>query len=200
MPRAEGPYRLPHDAEARLVAALGGLRNREAAFALAVFLARFWSAPDRLALAFPVDRRKLADRPDLGLTADQVRGALGALERIGFVAREIPTGSQYRRTPEGRQRKPILFRFGGEWGEAFATANARARAARGGLERKRRPVLAPKPPRPSAGILAAPARTVPHNQSQASAGFLMGEAGLEGALARFGKLVARSEGLALGQR
>jgi hypothetical protein len=39
-------------------------RARARDFALAVFLARFWSAPDRLALAFPVDRRKLADRPD----------------------------------------------------------------------------------------------------------------------------------------
>ena len=40
------------------------LRNGEAAFALATFLARFWSTPTRITLGFPIDRRELA-RPDL---------------------------------------------------------------------------------------------------------------------------------------
>jgi hypothetical protein len=51
--RGEGRYRLPHNVQDRLAAALQPYRNREAAFALAVFLARFWSMPGRVALPFP---------------------------------------------------------------------------------------------------------------------------------------------------
>ena len=43
-----GPYRLPHDVRDRLTAALAPFRNRDAAFALATFLGRFWSTPNRL--------------------------------------------------------------------------------------------------------------------------------------------------------
>ena len=42
-----GPYRLPSDVQDRLTAALSPFRNREAAFTLAMFLARFWSRPER---------------------------------------------------------------------------------------------------------------------------------------------------------
>src|SRR5215210_3933828 len=70
------PYRLPREASERLALALTPARNREAAFALARFLARFWSTPSRLLTAFPIDRRALANRPDLGLTEAQVRGAV----------------------------------------------------------------------------------------------------------------------------
>src|SRR5215204_7371663 len=56
-----GPYRLPHDVRDRLTAALVPFRNRDAAFALAVFLGRFWSTPARLLTAFPIDRRELAE-------------------------------------------------------------------------------------------------------------------------------------------
>src|SRR4051812_30904293 len=55
-----GPYRLPRDVCDRLAAALAAFRNRDAAFALAVFLGRFWSSPNRLLTAFPIDRRELA--------------------------------------------------------------------------------------------------------------------------------------------
>ena len=40
-----GGYTLPKAAQDRLTTSLRGFRNREAAFALAVFLARYWSAP-----------------------------------------------------------------------------------------------------------------------------------------------------------
>src|SRR3954465_10848324 len=53
-----GPYRLPHDVRDRLAAALMPFRNRDAAFALATFLGRFWSTPARLPPAFPIDRRR----------------------------------------------------------------------------------------------------------------------------------------------
>src|SRR4051812_930113 len=43
-----GPYRLPHDVRDRLAAALAPFGNRDAAFALATFLGRFWSTPNRL--------------------------------------------------------------------------------------------------------------------------------------------------------
>src|SRR3954463_9425920 len=56
-----GPYRLPHEVRDRLAAALVPYRNRDAAFALATFLGRFWSTPNRLLTVFPIDRRELAD-------------------------------------------------------------------------------------------------------------------------------------------
>src|SRR5919107_5102287 len=81
----EGPYRLPHDIRDRLGTALAPFRNREAAFALATFLARFWSAPGRVACSFPIDRRELADRPDLGLTEKRVRSAITTPQAGGFL-------------------------------------------------------------------------------------------------------------------
>jgi hypothetical protein len=51
----------------RLAAALMPFRNREAAFVLATFLARFWSVPGRVAGSFPIDRRALADHEGLEL-------------------------------------------------------------------------------------------------------------------------------------
>src|SRR5215211_3999049 len=68
-----GPYRLPHDVRDRLTVALVPYRNRDAAFALATFLGRFWSTPNRLLTAFPIDRRELADHVALGLTEARVR-------------------------------------------------------------------------------------------------------------------------------
>src|SRR4051812_44907941 len=59
-----GPYRLPHDVRAHLGTGLAQYRNRDAAFALAMFVGRFWSAPGRIEQAFPIDRRALANRPD----------------------------------------------------------------------------------------------------------------------------------------
>ena len=63
-----GGYTLPKAAQDRLTTSLRGFRNREAAFALAVFLARYWSAPGRIELAFTVDRRALDEHGELGLT------------------------------------------------------------------------------------------------------------------------------------
>jgi hypothetical protein len=59
---------IPH---ALLTAALEPWRNRDAAFALAVFLARLWSTPSRIIDAFPIDRR------EFGLTEDTVPGRSG---------------------------------------------------------------------------------------------------------------------------
>ena len=112
-------YRLPHDIRDRLAASLAPFRNREAAFALAVFLARFWSVPGRVSGSFPIDRRALTDHQDLQLTEARVRGAIKTLEAVGFLERAIPaTGSQYKQVGEGLHRKPILFVFGSEYGPA----------------------------------------------------------------------------------
>ena len=56
---ASGRYSLPRPVLDRLQAALAPAKNREAALVLAVFLARYWSAPARLGQAFPIDRRAL---------------------------------------------------------------------------------------------------------------------------------------------
>src|SRR3954452_14632426 len=124
------PYRLPHDVWDRLVSALAPARNRDAALALAVFLGRFWSTPSRITSAFPIDRRELADRADLGLTEAEVRGAIRALENVGFLDRAVTAGSTHRPTSDGLHRKPVLFQFGSEYASSFSMANKRAQKAR----------------------------------------------------------------------
>jgi hypothetical protein len=177
-PSSAGPYRLPRDVRDRLATALAPFRNRDAAFTLAHFLARFWSTPNRLLVAFPIDRRALANRPDLGLTEAQVRGAVRALENVGFLDRALPEkGSAYRQVgPEGElHRKPVLFRFGGEYAPLFAAANRRAAAARGGQERARRQISPAPVPRPSAARAMAPVIKSPKSKSEAETKVLMGE-------------------------
>ncbi|TGD93746.1 hypothetical protein EU555_33005 [Methylobacterium nonmethylotrophicum] len=193
----------------QLTAALAGFRNRDAAFALATWLARFWSAPRKLLYAFPVDRRAIAGREDLGLTEARVRGALAALEEIGFLARYEPDpGKRYQRTAKGLHRRPLLFRFGEEYAVAFTAANARAQAARGAPAPARRPIPRPEPQRAPAANVVAPVRPailpgrptiVPASQlaqKQAIGGsrVIMGEerraessSPLEAALARLGR-------------
>jgi hypothetical protein len=177
---AEGasPYRLPREVSERLVTALTPARNREAAFALARFLARFWSTPSRLLTAFPIDRRALANRPDLGLTEAQVRGGIRALDAVGFLERALPEeGSAYRAVGPGGElhRKPVLFRFGGEYASLFAAANNRAAAARGGHKRPRRPTGMGPIPRPPAARATAAVVKSPKSKSEAEPLVLMGE-------------------------
>src|SRR3954447_11780731 len=123
-----GTYRLPHDIRDRLAAALVPFRNRDAAFALALFLGRFWSTPSRLLTAFPIDRRELAEHPALGLTEARVRGAIQTLEEVGFLDRAVTSGSTHKPTPDGLHRKPVLFMFGADYGPLFSAANKRAAA------------------------------------------------------------------------
>jgi hypothetical protein len=171
--RAEGPYRLPHEVRDRLAAALAPFRNREAAFTLAVFLARYWSMPGRFALPFPIDRRALAGHRELGLTEARVRGAIRVLEEVGFLARFVTSGSRYKATEEGLRRKPIPFQFGSDYFPLFDAANKRA-AARGRQEGARRTV-APDPARgPSVSSVEARAKS-PKDNSEADRKVIMGE-------------------------
>src|SRR5215213_9418356 len=150
-----GPYRLPHDVRDRLTAALVPYRNRDAAFALATFLGRFWSTPNRLLTAFPIDRRELADHPALGLTEARVRGAIRTLEEVGFLDRAMASGSTHQPTPDGLHRKPVLFMFGGDYGPLFGAANRRTAAARERRSGARRALPPANPARPSTKVASA---------------------------------------------
>src|SRR3954471_21327304 len=174
-PASAGPYRLPRDVRDRLAAALAPCRNRDAAFALATFLARYWSTPARLLAAFPIDRRELGGHAGLGLTEARVRGAIRTLEEVGFLDRAVASGSTHRPTPDGLHRKPVLFMFGRDYGPLFRMANKRAAAAR---ERRsnalRRPPLA-SPLRPSTDLLPARPLNSPKNKRSEASKVIMGE-------------------------
>src|SRR3954469_6048543 len=172
---AAGPYRLPHDVRDRLSAALAPFRNRDAAFALAVFLGRFWSTPARLLAAFPIDRRELADHDALGLTEARVRGAIRALEEVGFLDRAAASGSTHQPTPDGLHRKPILFMFGSDYGPLFSAANRRAAAAREQRSGSRRGSGLPASRRPPVGLPAARLLISPKNKSREADKVIMGE-------------------------
>jgi hypothetical protein len=177
--RGEGAYRLPHDVRDHLSAALAPFRNRDAAFALARFLARFHSNPDRLLGGFMIDRRELADRPDLALTEARVRGAIRALEAIGYLERGLITGSTHKATEDGLRRKPIRFVFGSQYVPLFRAANQRARRAHkapAGGDRAARRVLTPSPaPRPSPGHLEGQRLNSPKDKSEANPQVNLGE-------------------------
>jgi hypothetical protein len=205
-----GPYRLPREVRDRLAAAMAPYRNREAAFTLATFLGRFWSSPKRIMDAFPIDRRELAGREDLGLTEAKVRGAIRVLEEIGFLDRAIPlSGSRYKATEDGLHRKPILFVFGSEYAPAFNRANSRAAAARGGHLGERRPISPASTARLSLAASVDRLTNSPKSKSEAEKTVLMGdlrnESGippkasepnlkLEAALARFEEGFRHSRG------
>lgn len=170
-----GPYRLPHDVRERLTAALAPFRNRDAAFALATFLGRFWSAPNRLLTAFPIDRRELANHAALGLTEARVRGAIRTLEEAGFLDRAVASGSTHKPTPDGLHRKPVLFMFGSDYGPLFSAANKRAAAARERRPGVRRTLTPATPARVSMGVLKARPLNSPKNKDSKAAKVIMGE-------------------------
>jgi hypothetical protein len=176
-PRTAGPYRLPRDAWDQLVSALAPARNRDAALALAVFLGRFWSTPHRLVSAFPIDRRELADRADLGLTEAQVRGAIRALEEAGFLDRAIPgKGSRHKMTGTGElHRKPVLFQFGGDYAASFSRANQRAQKAREQQSCTRRASVSALASRFSAATAAPTVLSSPKLKTSEAEKVLMGE-------------------------
>src|SRR4051812_5522503 len=165
-PSQAGVYRLPHGVWDRLVSALAPARNRDAAFALATFLGRFWSTPARLLAAFPIDRRELAEHAALGLTEARVRGAIRALEEVGFLDRAVRSGSTHQPTPDGLHRKPVLFMFGSDYGPLFSAANKRAAAARERRSGARRGSGPAAVRRPSTGLPAARPLNSPKSKSK----------------------------------
>src|SRR4051794_22155505 len=176
-PTQAGVYRLPHDVRDRLAAALAPYRNRDAAFALATFLGRFWSTPARLLAAFPIDRRELADHVALGLTEGRVRGAIRTLEEVGFLDRAVASGSTHKPTPDGLHRKPVLFMFGSDYGSLFIMANRRAQAARERRVKPRRTQTPTNSSRPSPGFPGAQRLNLPKNITSEADRVLMGKLG-----------------------
>jgi hypothetical protein len=169
-----GPYRLPRDVQDRLTAALTPFRNREAAFALATFVARFWSTPNRIVDAFPIDRRELADRQDLGLSEKQIRSAIRTLEEVEFLDRTLSSGSRYKATEEGLRRKPIRFQFGAEYFPLFDAANKRATAARGRQAEAARSQILVSSHRASTASAETHPLKGPKSTSEAESSVLMG--------------------------
>lgn len=174
---AAGAYRLPHDIRDRLTAALAPFRNRDAAFVLATFIARFWSVPGRVAGSFPIDRRALADHEALELTEARVRGAIRTLEAVGFIDRALaPSGSRYRATEHGLRRKVILYVFGADYAPAFLEANRRAhRSRKGGDPHARRMVTPSGTSRASVSVPDGPRANSPKSKSEADPQVIMGE-------------------------
>src|SRR3954451_4352178 len=170
-----GPYRLPRDVRDRLGAALMPYRNRDAAFALATFLGRFWSTPNWLLTAFPIDRRELANHAALGLTEARVRGAIRTLEGAGFLDRAVTSGSTHKPTPDGLHRRPVLFMFGAEYGPLFSAANKRAAAARERHSGARRAPAPANPSQPSTGFRMARPLKSPKNKDSEADKVIMGE-------------------------
>jgi hypothetical protein len=141
----------------RLTLALTPFRNREAAFTLATFLARYHSNPDRVLGVFAIDRRALVGHADLALTEKRIRSAITTLEAVRFLDRAIPpSGSRYKATEEGLHRRPIQFTFGAEYGSMFVLANKRARRLKGSDPAARRPITPSSGVRPSTGLLQPP--------------------------------------------
>jgi hypothetical protein len=120
-------YAMPRGALDLLEPALRGRRNAPACLLLATFIARFWSMPHRIILAFCLDRRELAAHPELGLSEYRIRGAIRTLEEIGFLDRQEMRGSRFQRTEAGLHRRPISFRFGADYRQEFLLANAKSR-------------------------------------------------------------------------
>src|SRR3954447_16512064 len=174
-PSQAGVYRLPYDVRDRLAAALAPYRNRDAAFALAVLLGRFWSTPARLLAAFPVDRRELADHAALDLTEARVRGAIRTLEEVGFIDRAAASGPTHRPTPDGLHRKQVLFMFGSDYGPLFGAANRRAAAARQRRSGARRGPAPAAARQASTGLPAARPTNSPKNKGSEADKVIMGE-------------------------
>ena len=169
------PYRLPPAVLDRLTRDLAPFRNRDAALALAILLARFWSAPARITLTFPVDRRALAGHAALaGMTEARVRGALATLEKTGFVSRPPIVGRTHQRTAEGLHRRPILWRFDPEVVGMFRAAHSVRRAVQGGHLAPRRPFGASARECPPARPAAAPAMS-PKHKAPAEIPMIMGD-------------------------
>jgi biotin operon repressor len=158
----QGRYRLPGKVFDQLRVAVSGSRAAQQAMDLAHFLARFWSVPSRCGVVdFAIDRRALADRPDLGLSENAVRGAIRTLEAAGFIVRAVQApGSRYRLNDAGTlQRRPILWQFAPTYLPLFLAANARAEAmARRPVQPARRDIGQSTAPRLAAPLFKRPAQ------------------------------------------
>ena len=123
-----GNYRLPIRLAARLKADLAEFRNRDAAYALFVLLARHHAAPRTIGrglhTGFAVDRRALSNSSKSSLTENQVRGAIQKLVRVGAV--ETIHASESLRQP-GKHNNPQSYRFVGDYAKMLADSASKSR-------------------------------------------------------------------------
>jgi hypothetical protein len=105
MLRRQGSYSLPGVVAERLEGCLKDFGNRDAAADLARLLAR---AHRRAGRPFAICRRALARITALGLSEDEVRGALRVLEKIGFLVRIGGGGFDANR----RRNAAVVWRLG----------------------------------------------------------------------------------------
>src|SRR4051794_23492258 len=141
--------------------------------ALATFIARFWTAPRKLGLPFMLDRRALAPVEALGLTEARVRGAIRALEHVGFLERMPASGRTHQATADGLHRKPVAFAFAATYRDAFSIANKRAQVARDRRSRVGRTQTPAPARRPSPAVLEVrPAKSPKYKLSEATKVYL----------------------------
>lgn len=118
------PYRLNKSVRRAALAVLRDFPSRESAYRLLTFLGRFQAHPENLGRLFPVDRRALAGHKALGLSENQVRGGLKALEQAGVLIRAHKERKHaYQRTAEGLRRTPIQFSFSPLFHSLFVALN-----------------------------------------------------------------------------
>jgi hypothetical protein len=85
----------------------------------------------------------LCGHRDLPLTEARIRGAIAALEEVGYLARIAPEpGRRYQRTADGLHRQPLAFHFGAEFQATFDSANKRPRCGSRAAHDERRPLPA----------------------------------------------------------
>src|SRR3954447_422238 len=99
-----------------------------------------------------LDRRALTSIQALGLTEARIRGAVRALESVGFLARMTTSGRTHQATPEGLHRKPVAFVFAADYRDTFSMVNKRAQAARDRRSRVGRAQMPAAPQRPCTAL------------------------------------------------
>ena len=104
-----------------------------------------------------------------------MRGAIRALEEVGFLDRAVASGSTHRPTPDGLHRKPVLFLFGSDYGPLFSAANRRVAAARERRSRSRWGSGLPARERRSAAVVSTRRTNSPKNKSSGASMVIMGE-------------------------
>ncbi|WP_106335912.1 hypothetical protein [Alsobacter soli] len=157
-----GGYRLPGLISERIRIMLASFKNKEAAFKLFVFLARFHTGWRSGMRRMTIDRRKLAGHPALKLTEDQIKGAIKTL-RAAFLLEQIPYAEAYAdglcRNPGEPQMRAAWYAFSAEIAALFPSHGRAQKTAqpstpntemngpvRGHLgEEKPKPVKEPQP-------------------------------------------------------
>lgn len=109
---AKRAFEIAPEAVVRFQAEFQPFRNREAMWKLARFL--LWKhSGERLDGDFPVDRRALAEHPDLDLSEKAIRNAVANLLEVGFLTRGAVALPARRRAPGVIRCDAVMFAFGG---------------------------------------------------------------------------------------